>query len=101
MKKILIALLALTMCFSLVACGNQDAKSSSAIFSLEELVNDPEFRKIFADDEDEVFKYSVSSEGNDVFVFRVDAKKHTSDPILTFSATCPPKRSRISSRLPT
>ena len=76
MKKILIALLALIMCFSLFACGKSDSTKTSetAYFSLEELVSDPEFQKIFTDNEDEVFKYSVSANG-DVFVFRADAKK--------------------------
>ena len=80
MKKILIPLLVLTMCFSFVACGKEDSKTTAkAYFSLEELLGDPEFQKLFSDNEDENFKTSVSAGGSDVMVFRVDAKKTYTD----------------------
>ena len=63
------------MALSLFACGSSSTKSSeTAYFSLEELVNDPEFQQIFTDSEDEVFSYKVSAEG-DVFVYEAHAKK--------------------------
>ena len=78
MKKILIALLALAMCFSLSACGKDASKptgsTDATYFSLEELVNDSEFQQIFTDSEDEVFTYNVSASG-DVFVYEAHAKK--------------------------
>ena len=75
MKKILIALLVLTMCLSFFACGKKDSKSDDKpFFSLEELVSDPEFQQIFADSEDEYFKTTVSASGT-VLLYRVDAKK--------------------------
>lgn len=88
MKKVIIALLVLTVCFSLFACGNEESKSAeateavesteSAFFSLEELVNDPEFQKIYTQDDDENFRFSVSASGN-VFTFRMDVKKTYDD----------------------
>ena len=84
MKKILIALLALTLCFSLFACGKDNAKfNDKTYFSLEELVSDPEFQKIFTDSEDEVFTYNVSASG-DVFVFEAHAKKSYEGDDLEF-----------------
>ena len=50
MKKIIIALLVLTVCLSLFACGSKEetkatGSTTATFFSLEELVNDPEFQK--------------------------------------------------------
>ena len=73
MKKILIALLILAMCLSFFACGKKN--SDEAVFSLEELLSDPEFQQIFEDNEDENFKTSVSAKDDTTMVFRVDAKK--------------------------
>ena len=76
MKKILIALLVLTTCLSFFACGMKDPNSTdTTYFSLEELVSDPEFQKIISDDENEVFKYSVSTNGSNVLVYNANAKK--------------------------
>ena len=76
MKKILIVLLALTMCFSFFACGSQDSESSDkGYLSLEELVSDPEFQQIFTDMEDDMFTYSVSASDENTFVFEANAKK--------------------------
>ena len=76
MKKILIALLVLTMCLTFFACGKKDSNSTeTAFFSLEELVNDPEFQQVFADEEDEVFTYAVSASDDTTLVFEATAKK--------------------------
>ena len=85
MKKILIALLVLAMSFSFVACGKKDAQSTdTTYFSVEELVNDPEFQKIISDNEDEVFNYSVSSGDSNVLVYEVSAKKTYEEADLDF-----------------
>lgn len=79
MRRILIALLVLAMCFSFFACSKKDTTPSDFKFaSLEELVNDPEFQQIFTDSEDEMFTYSVSASGN-VFVYEAHAKKTYED----------------------
>ena len=73
-------LLVLAMRFSAAACGK---KNSEPILSLEEMVNDPEFQKIYEDSEDEYFKVTVSAEGT-VMTFRVDAKKTYAGEDLDF-----------------
>ncbi|MBR0413685.1 MAG: hypothetical protein IJI67_01275 [Clostridia bacterium] len=76
MKKTLIAVLVLALCLSFFACSKNDSKSESkSYFSLEELVNDPEFQKAISDSDDDVFKTSVSADSDKVLVFRVDVQK--------------------------
>ena len=83
MKKILIALLALTMCLSFFACGGKtnNATSSEAqtMFSLEELVNDPEFQEAFNENENDMFTYSVSASSDSVLVYEAHCKKTYDD----------------------
>ena len=74
MKKILIALLVLTMCLSFFACGKKES-DDEAFFSLEELVSDSEFQEIFAEEEDEVFTYAVSASDDTTLVYEATAKK--------------------------
>ena len=76
MKKILIALLVLTMCLVFCACGKEDSKSDEKTYlSLKELADDPEFQQIFADEEDEVFTYAVSANDDTTLVYEAIAKK--------------------------
>ena len=76
MKKILITLLVLTMCLALFACGKKESNSDDkTYFSLKELVSDPEFQQIFADEEDEVFTYAVSANDDTTLVYEATAKK--------------------------
>ena len=82
MKKILSLLLVLTMCLGFFACGKKEDKS--AVFSLEEMVSDPEFQQIFSDSEDEVFKYSVSASSSDVLLYEATAKKTYDEADLEF-----------------
>ena len=85
MKKTLIALLVLTMCLTLFACGKNDSKSEEKSFaSLQELVNDPEFQQIFTDEEDDVFTYAVSASDDSTLVFEATAKKTYSGDDLEF-----------------
>lgn len=73
------------MCLSFFACGKEDSKSSkAAFFSLEELVSDPDFQKIFSDSEDENFKISVSASSSNVLLFEVNAKKTYNEEDLDF-----------------
>ena len=87
MKKFLIALLVLIMCFSFFACGSEGSGSNEEseateepILSLQELVSEPEFQQIFADEEDDVFTYAVSASDDSTFVYEVTAKKTYDDP---------------------
>ena len=76
MKKILITLLVLNMCLALFACGKKESNSDDkTYFSLKELVSDPEFQQIFADEEDEVFTYAVSANDDTTLVYEATAKK--------------------------
>ena len=69
------------MCLALAACGKKDSEETQAetqaetYLSLEELLADPEFQQILADNEDEYFSTSVSAIDSSTMLFRVDAKK--------------------------
>lgn len=96
MKKILIALLALTMCLSFCACGSEETKdtksstsSKEAVFSLKELVSDPEFQEAIREGDTENFKSSVSAPSDTVLVYRVDAQKTYPEEDLDFFRDMP------------
>ena len=80
MKKILIALLVLSMSLTFIACGKKDSETSESPFlSLEELLNDAEFLKIIADSENEMFTFSASYGGDNVMVYEAHTKKTYDD----------------------
>lgn len=79
------------MCLSICACGQEETKSSttsksssSAVFSLKELVSDPEFQEAIREGDTENFKSSVSADSDTVLVYRVDAQKTYLEEDLDF-----------------
>lgn len=84
------------MCLSFCACGSEETKdtksstsSKEAVFSLKELVSDPEFQEAIREGDTENFKSSVSAPSDTVLVYRVDAQKTYPEEDLDFFRDMP------------